>query len=59
MLWNTVLAPMVRHGLTLGGGALVSAGVIDAGQSQIVTGALLALAGVVWSVIEKRAGWSK
>lgn len=59
MLWNTVLAPMVRHGLTLGGGALVSAGVIDAAQSQVVIGAALAVAGVVWSVIEKRMGWAK
>ena len=59
MLWNTVVAPIVRHGLTIGAGALVSAGYIDGSQSATVVGGLLAVAGVGWSVIEKRMGWNK
>jgi hypothetical protein len=59
MLWTTVFAPLVRHGLTYGGGLLVAAGYLDAGQSEILAGAGLAVAGVLWSVLEKRAGWMR
>ena len=59
MLWTTVIAPLVRHGLTICAGALVTAGYIDGTQSATIVGGLLAVAGVGWSVIEKRMGWAK
>jgi hypothetical protein len=46
--------PLIRHGLTSAGGALVAGGYLDASQAQTVTGALLALAGVGLSMWDKR-----
>lgn len=46
---------IVRHLLTTFGGVLVSKGTIDAGQLEIIAGSLVALAGVVWSVLAKPA----
>ena len=42
---------IVRHLLTTFGGVLVSKGTIDAGQLEIVAGGIIAIAGVVWSVM--------
>lgn len=49
-----VVMGIVRHVLTAVGGAVVAKGMIDAGQAEIVVGSLVALAGVVASVIEKK-----
>lgn len=46
---------IARHLLTLGGGALVARGYIDAGAAETLVGAGVAIVGVVWSVYEKRA----
>ena len=45
---------LVRHGLTAAGTVLVTQGVLDAATAQTAVGALVALAGVIWSVWEKR-----
>lgn len=49
-----VVMGIVRHVLTAVGGAIVAKGYIDAGQSEIVIGSLVALTGVLASVIEKK-----
>jgi len=45
---------IVRHILTAGGGALVANGVVADGDVQTAIGAIVALVGVVLSVLEKR-----
>jgi hypothetical protein len=52
-LLTNIFAGLLRHALTYGGGALVSAGLIDASQSQQLVGALVTIAGVVWSAYSK------
>ncbi len=44
---------IVRHAMTAGGGYLVGNGIIDAGQVETLTGAAVAIAGVIWSVVNK------
>ena len=45
---------IVRHILTAGGGALVANGVVLEADVQTAIGAIVALVGVVLSVLEKR-----
>jgi hypothetical protein len=45
---------IVRHALTTIGGALVASGTLDPSQVEVLTGAGVALAGIGWSVWEKR-----
>lgn len=45
---------LLRHLLTFGGGFLVSDGVIDAEQADIITGSVLSLGGVIWSIFDKK-----
>lgn len=52
---KSVLLGIVRHLLTMGGGALVAAGWLDESTAQQTIGAVVTLVGVVWSVLEKRA----
>jgi hypothetical protein len=49
-----VIMGVVRHGLTTIGGAMVANGYLDAAAAETVTGAGIALAGVAWSIWEKR-----
>lgn len=44
----------VRHLLTFGGGFLVSADILEATQVDTVVGGLIAIIGVVFSVLNKR-----
>lgn len=53
MSWD-VIAGIVRHLLTAGGGVLVSKGLIEAGQLDIVVGAVIAIGGVAWSIVAKK-----
>lgn len=46
---------IVRHVLTGLGGVLIAKGVIDAGMAEQVIGAVISLAGVVWSIWAKKA----
>jgi hypothetical protein len=52
------MKPMIlgvaRHVLTAAGGAIVARGWLDAGQAEVAIGALIALIGVGWSMVEKR-----
>ncbi len=45
---------IVRHVLTIAGGAAASAGVVTEADIPVLVGALTALAGVAWSIIAKR-----
>lgn len=53
-MFSQVVTLLARHALTAGGGYLVSKGLIDTGQAEILIGAGLAITGIAWSVIEKR-----
>ena len=45
---------LARHVLTTLGGIFVTKGAIGESDLEIAVGAVVALAGVVWSVIDKR-----
>lgn len=49
-----VMGGLVRHLLTLGGGALVARGYIDEATASQLIGGGIALFGVVWSVAQKQ-----
>jgi hypothetical protein len=51
---NAVLG-IARHILTTLGGILTTRGVLGESDVEVVVGAVVALAGVVWSVFEKRS----
>ena len=51
---DTVLNGVVRHLLTAGGGALVTKGVVSDGQLELAIGAIITIAGVVWSALAKK-----
>lgn len=48
-----VIFSLIRHTLTFVGGILIAKGVIDETAFQEISGALIALIGGVWSIIEK------
>ena len=45
---------VIRHLLTTGGGYLVANGTLTGAQSESAIGALVTIAGILWSVLEKR-----
>tara|TARA_Y100000310_G_C20123715_1_gene552653 strand:+ start:186 stop:383 length:198 start_codon:yes stop_codon:yes gene_type:complete len=51
---DTVLNGIVRHILTAGGGVLVSKGMLTDGMLETSIGAIIALAGVIWSALAKK-----
>lgn len=51
---NPVILGLVRHILTAVGGALAAKGLIGAGDVELVVGALTTIAGVAWSIYDKR-----
>ena len=51
---DTVLHGIVRHILTAGGGVLVSKGVLTDGMLETSIGAIIAIAGVIWSALSKQ-----
>lgn len=50
---DTILG-IVRHVLTAAGGIAVTKGYLDESALVAGVGALVALAGVIWSIIDKR-----
>lgn len=50
---NDYISSLVRHALTSVGGSLVAKGLITATAFDQVTGSLIVVAGVVWSVVSK------
>lgn len=53
MLKDSILG-IVRHTLTTLGGVLVAKGYIDAEGVATAVGSVIALAGVVWSIFDKK-----
>ena len=53
MNWDMV-GGVLRHILTTGGALLASKGIIEASQVEPVAGALIVLAGFLWSLWAKR-----
>lgn len=51
----TIGLALLRHALTFVGGLLASKGYVDSGTIESASGAILTLAGIVWSVLEKNA----
>lgn len=52
---SPVIQGILRHLLTVAGGALVSLGYIDENGAQAAAGAIATLAAIVWSIIEKKS----
>lgn len=53
MTWE-MTAGILRHVLTAAGGILASKGFIGSSDVEILTGAVIAIGGVIWSVVAKR-----
>ena len=53
-MMNAAIMGIARHLLTLAGGYLVAKGVLDAGSAETLIGAGVSIAGVAWSVWEKK-----
>jgi len=49
-----VVLGIVRHILTGVGGYFVGTGLIDAAGAETAIGAIIALAGIIWSAIDKK-----
>lgn len=49
-----IITGLIRHALTAAGGGLVAHGLVSTGQVETISGAILAIIGVVWSVIVKK-----
>ena len=47
------LLGIVRHSLTFIGGILITKGIIDEGMLAELTGGVITLTGVIWSIVEK------
>lgn len=51
---KTILALLARHALNAAGAVLVSKGVLAASMIEPITGAVLLIGSVVWSVVQKK-----
>lgn len=56
---DVLVGLVLRHGLTMLGGYLISSGSFDASQAETVVGALTAILGVGLSIWSKRIALSK
>lgn len=45
----------IRHALTFIGGAMVAKGLADDGQVAELTGSIMSVVGVIWSIVAKKA----
>lgn len=50
---KTIAAGMIRHGLTIAGGSLVTAGYMQSSDTQAFVGGGMALVGILWSWWQK------
>jgi hypothetical protein len=44
---------IIRHVMTILGGAAVSAGITDEGTATAIVGGTIALIGVIWGIVDK------
>ena len=51
---NDITSSLARHALTTAGGTLVSKGLMTTDDLSTAVGAVLTLAGIVWSIISKK-----
>lgn len=51
---KTIILGVIRHGLTVAGGVLVTNGHLSSSDVEVVAGAGAILVGVIWSVIQKK-----
>ena len=51
---NKPIFGVIRHILTSVGGYFVGTGIVDAATVEAIVGGVLAVAGVAWSLIEKK-----
>jgi hypothetical protein len=51
---NPNIASLVRHGLTAAGGFLIAKGLASAGQVDELAGAVVTIAGVIWSLVKNK-----
>jgi len=45
---------LLRHGLTMLGGVLIAKGLATDGQVNEIIGAVVTVAGIIWSLIDKK-----
>lgn len=45
---------LVRHVLTIAGGALVTRGIVDDATSTELVGAVITIIGIIWSIASKK-----
>lgn len=45
---------VIRHAVTTAGGAIVANGLVTSAQLETLAGALVIVAGVIWSIVEKK-----
>ena len=46
---------IIRHVLTAAGGIAIATGYVTAGEVEVIVGAVVTLAGVAWSIWDKKA----
>ena len=51
---NEIYKSLIRHALTVLGGAIVTKGYIDASGMEEIIGSVMAIVGVVWSVYKNK-----
>ncbi len=51
-----VILGLVRHFLTIAGGVLVTNGNLDVTDADTLVGSVIAIAGVIWSIVSKKKG---
>ena len=51
---QAIIAGLIRHVLTLVGGGVIASGTISGSDIEIAAGAVAALIGVGWSIVQKR-----
>lgn len=54
-LLQNIVTGLIRHGLSSAGAALVADGVLTSSQSTEISGGVLAILAVGWSIFDKRA----
>ncbi len=58
-MFTTLVGPIIRHLAGAAGAILASQGLIEGGQVEAVSGAILTLAMVVWSLFDKKQNVKK